>query len=86
MATLQEYSTPVHKSLQQLDLLLGVPKAVLALIFCVTVMLVYLFELGFAAVAVAVVLYVPCRIISKNDPQLLTIALNSLFEMDELEG
>lgn len=84
MAALQEYSTPVHKSLQQPDMLLGIPKTILVLIFCATVMLVYLFGLGFAAVAV--VLYVPCRIISKNDPQLLTIALNSLFEMDELEG
>lgn len=84
MATLQEYSIPVHKSLQQPDLLLGVPKVIAALIFCVTILLVYLFGLGFAAVAV--VLYVPCRIISKNDPQLLTIALNSLFELDELEG
>ena len=84
MATLQEYSTPVHKSLQQPNLLLGVPKIIAALRFCVTVILVYLFGFGFAAVAV--VLYVPCRIISKNDPQLLTIALNSLFEMDELEG
>lgn len=84
MTTLQEYSTPVHKSLQQPNLLLGVPKIIAALIFCVTVILVYLFGFGFAAVAV--VLYVPCRIISKNDPQLLTIALNSLFEMDELEG
>lgn len=84
MATLQEYSIPVHKSLQQPDLLLGVPKTIVAIIFCVTTMLVYLFGLGFAVVAI--VLYVPCRIISKNDPQLLTIALNSLFEVDQLEG
>ena len=77
MTTLQEYSTPVHKSLQQPDLLLGVPKVIAALIFCVTVLLIYLFGFGFAAVAV--VLYVPCRIISKNDPQLLTISFSSLF-------
>ena len=84
MTTLQDYSIPVHKSLQQPDLLLGVLKVILAIIFCLTIMLIYLFGFGFAVVAV--VLYVPCRIISKNDPQLLTIALNSLFELDELEG
>lgn len=84
MTTLQDYSIPVHKSLQQPDLLLGVPKTIIAIIFCLTIMLIYLFGFGFAAVAL--VLYVPCRIISKNDPQLLTIALNSLFELDELEG
>lgn len=48
MATLQEYSIPVHKSLQQPDLLLGIPKVIVALIFCVTILLVYLFGLGFA--------------------------------------
>ncbi len=84
MTTLQDYSIPVHKSLQQPDLLLGIPKVIIAIIFCLTIMLIYLFGFGFAVVAV--VLYVPCRIISKNDPQLLTIALNSLFELDELEG
>lgn len=84
MSTLYEYSIPVHKSLQQPDLLMGVPKVITALIICLTILLTYLFGLGFSVVAVF--LYVPCRIISKNDPQLLTIALNSLFELDELEG
>lgn len=84
MATLQDYAIPVHKSLQQPDVLLGIPKMIVVLIFCITVLLVYLFGFGFAPVAV--ILYVPCRLLSKNDPQLLTIALNSLFEMDELEG
>lgn len=84
MPTLQEYSISVHKSLQQPDLLLGIPKIIVAIIFCVTVLLIYLLGMGFSAVAI--VLYVPCYFISKNDPQLLTIALNSLFELDELEG
>lgn len=84
MATLQDYSVLVHKSLQQPDLLLGIPKMIAAMIFCLTTLLVYLFGFGFTLVSV--ILYVPCRIISKDDPLLLTIALGSLFEMDELEG
>ena len=84
MATLQDYSIPVHKSLQQPDLLLGIPKMVAAVIFCLTTLLTYLFGFGFTLVAV--VLYVPCRIISKDDPLLLSMALGSLFEVDELEG
>lgn len=84
MATLQDYSVPVHKSLQQPDLLLGIPKIVAAMIFCLTTLLVYLFGIGFALVAV--ILYAPCRVISKDDPLLLSMALGSLFEMDELEG
>ncbi len=84
MATLQDFSVPVHKSLQQPDLLLGIPKVIAAMIFCLTVLLVYIFGFGFSLVAL--VLYVPCRIISKDDPLLLSMALGSLFEMDELEG
>ena len=84
MATLQDYSVPVHKSLQQPDLLLGIPKIVAAMIFCLTTLLVYLFGIGFALVAV--ILYAPCRVISKDAPLLLSMALGSLFEMDELEG
>lgn len=84
MATLQDYSIPVHKSLQQPDLLLGIPKMVAAVIFCLTTLLAYLFGFGFTLVAV--VLYVPCRIISKDDPLLLSMALGCLFEVDELEG
>lgn len=84
MATLQDYSISVHKSLQQPDLLLGITKMVAAMIFCLTTLLVYLFGFGFALVAA--VLYVPCRIISKDDPLLLSMALGSLLEMDELEG
>lgn len=84
MATLQDYSIPVHKSLQQPDLLLGIPKMVAAVIFCLTTLLAYLFGFGFTLVAV--VLYVPCRIISKDDPLHLSMALGSLFEVDEQEG
>jgi len=84
MASLQDYAIPVHKSLQQPDLLLGIPKIILLLIFAVTVLLIYLFGFGFAPAAV--VLYVPCYFVSKDDPQLLVISLESLFELDHLEG
>lgn len=84
MASLQDYSIPVHKSLLQPDLLLGVPKVILALILVVTVLLVYLFGMIFALAAI--IFYVPCYFLSKEDPQMLTIALESLFEMEYLEG
>jgi len=32
------------------------------------------------------VFYVPCLILTKKDPHMLTIALNSLIEPDRLEG
>jgi type IV secretory pathway VirB3-like protein len=84
MAGLQDFSLPVHKSLQQPDLILGIPKPVLALLLCLTMILVYL--LGFIFAVSGVLLYLPCYLVSKNDPDLLTIALDSLFQLDYLEG
>jgi type IV secretory pathway VirB3-like protein len=84
MASLQDFSLPVHKSLQQPDLLLGIPKPVIALILCMTMILVYL--LGFAFSLCGIILYIPCYFLSKEDPDLLIIAMDGLFQLDFLEG
>jgi type IV secretory pathway VirB3-like protein len=84
MASLRDFSLPVHKSLQQPDLVLGIPKPVLALLLCLTMILVYL--LGFIFAVGGILLYFPCYLVSKDDPELLSIALDSLFQMDYLEG
>jgi type IV secretory pathway VirB3-like protein len=84
MAALQDYALPVHKSLQQPDLLLGIPKIIVAVILCATVLFAYL--LGPVYASIGVVLYIPCYVLSREDPQLLSIALESLFQMDTLEG
>jgi type IV secretory pathway VirB3-like protein len=84
MALLQDYALPVHKSLQQPDLILGIPKTVLALILCATMILVYL--LGAVFAASGFVIYIPCYFLSREDPDMLTIALDSLFQVDYLEG
>jgi type IV secretory pathway VirB3-like protein len=84
MANLTDFSLPVHKSLQQPDLILGVPKEALALILCSSIMLMAMLGLVFGLAAV--VFYIPCRILSKEDPQMLSMALESLFQVDCLEG
>jgi type IV secretory pathway VirB3-like protein len=84
MASLQDYALPVHKSLQQPDLMLGIPKPVLALILCLTMILVYL--LGFIFALSGLLLYIPCYVLSKEDPAMLIIAMDSLFQLDYLEG
>jgi type IV secretory pathway VirB3-like protein len=81
---LTEFSLPVHKSLQQPDLLLGLPKIVAALILCLSIVFANLFGAVFALVGL--VFYIPCYLISKQDSQLLTIAMESLFQVDYLEG
>jgi type IV secretory pathway VirB3-like protein len=81
---LTSFSLPVHKSLQQPDLLLGLPKIVFVLILCLTIIFVNFFGPVFALSAVF--FYLPCYFVSKTDPLLLAIALESLFQIDYLEG
>jgi type IV secretory pathway VirB3-like protein len=81
---LRDYALPVHKSLQQPDLLLGLPKIVFALILCLSIVFVNFFGPVFALAGL--VFYLPCYFISKADPQLLTIDLESLFQIDYFEG
>jgi type IV secretory pathway VirB3-like protein len=84
MTALQDYALPVHKSMHQDDLLLGIPKTVMAVIVCAAILLVNFFGLWFGLLSV--ILYIPCRIISKRDPLVLNMALDTLFQVEFLEG
>jgi len=84
MATLQDYSLPVHKSFHQPNLLMGIPKPVFVIILLIVIGSVYFFGLLYGFIGI--VFYVPCYIISKHDPNLLEYALYSLFEIEYLEG
>jgi type IV secretory pathway VirB3-like protein len=70
--------------MHQPDLLLGIPKEIMMIIGCLTIIVVYLFDFWFAFLGV--VLYVPCYAVSKHDPLLLTMAIDGLFQTDYLEG
>jgi len=82
--TLQDYSLSLHKSFHQPNLLMGIPKPVFVVILLVIVGVVYFFGLPYGLIGI--VLYVPCRIISSRDPNLLEYALYSMFEIETLEG
>ena len=84
MATLTDFSVPVHKSLQQPDLILGIPKEILVLIACAAIVLAAL--LGPIFALTAVIFYAPCYFLSKEDPKMLSMALESLLQVDYLEG
>jgi type IV secretory pathway VirB3-like protein len=84
MTSLQDFAIPVHKSLQQPDLIMGIPKDILVFLLCFTVILVYLLGLWFALTAAVV--YIPCRLLSNEDPQMLSIAVESLLQPENLEG
>ncbi len=85
MTSLSDYSVPVFKSFQQEDLILGVQKSVFIILFLLFAIISYLFSIV-AGIAVTLVFYIPCRILTKIDPHMITIALNSLIEPDYLEG
>jgi type IV secretory pathway VirB3-like protein len=82
--TFQDFSLPIHKSMHQPDLLLGIPKTIFALLLCLTILIAYLLGLWFGLIGI--IIYIPCAIISKDDPHLLTIALDNLLQPDHLEG
>lgn len=85
MSDITDFSMPVHKSFHQPDLLLGVPKGIFIILFLIMVIVWYLFG-WMPAVAITILVYIPCFLLTKHDPFMLTIAINSLIEPDRLEG
>lgn len=83
--TLMDFSTPVHKSFHQADLILGVQKGIFLILFLIFVIVGYLFGI-IPSIAITAVLYIPCYILTKKDPHMLSIALGSLLEPDRLEA
>lgn len=85
MKSLNDFSVPFFKSFQQSDLILGVQKPIFLLIFLVFVLISYLFGL-IPGLIITAVFYIPCRILTGIDPDMISIALSSLIEPDYLEG
>ncbi len=85
MTSLSDYSVPIFKSFQQEDLILGVQKGVFLIIFLLFAIISYLFGI-IPGIIVTAVFYIPCRILTKFDPHMISIALSSLIEPDLLEG
>lgn len=85
MATLQDYSFPVYRSFFQEDLILGVKKGIFLILFLLLAIISYLFTL-WLGLAITTVIYIPCAVLTKIDPNMLSIALASLLEPDRLEG
>lgn len=83
--SLTDFSMPVHKSFFQADLIAGVPKSVFLILFLILVLIGYLFGMILGGI-ITVILYIPCFFLTKHDPHMLTVALNSLIEPDRLEG
>lgn len=85
MDSLSDYSFPVYKAFQQEDLILGVQKGIFLMIFLIMALVWYLVGI-IASVVVTAIIYIPARILTKVDVHMISIALSSLLEKDEMEG
>lgn len=86
MKSLSDYEIPVFKGFQQEDLIMGVQKGIFLGLLLMFIIIWYLFG-TFIAIPITVVIYVPCYFVTKHDPNMLSIAIGSIFtEPDELEG
>lgn len=86
MNSLSDYEIPVFKGFQQEDLILGVQKGIFVGLLLIFIIVWYLFGTILSA-TITVVIYIPCYFVTKHDPNMLTIAIGSIFtEPDELEG
>lgn len=79
-----DYSLPVYKSLMKSELLMGIPKIMFVIILIVTILFMYMIS-GYCFV-IFFVFWFPTYLISKKDPDLFPILIESLQEPDFLEG
>jgi type IV secretory pathway VirB3-like protein len=79
----QDYCIKVHRSLLKRDLIAGISKLAIIIIFVLTVILSIGFR-QFWFIGVGVILYIVFRICTKKDEYLVEIVMNSLFKPDEL--
>jgi type IV secretory pathway VirB3-like protein len=75
------YGRKVRRSLLQRDLALGVPQTGLFILFMLGLIFIYGFEMYFMLVPVAV-LYAIMRVLTKKDPWLIDIVIDSVFQKD----
>jgi type IV secretory pathway VirB3-like protein len=78
-----DYSWKVHRSLLRRDLVAGVSRMTLAIIIALTVYMVFGVR-QYWFVAVAVVLYLVVRALTKSDEYLVEIILDALMLPDDL--
>ena len=77
-----DYSTPVRKSLQGRQLLLGIPSTAVLILFIIGTLTIYLAQIKIFW-GVLVILYIAAKLLTKKDPYLIDIVFYSLLYDDE---
>lgn len=78
----EDYSAPIHKSLQMPNLFLGIPMMALLAMYCVAILTIYIMQISFFWIVIGI-MYIAARMLSKRDPFLIDIVTYSMMEKDE---
>lgn len=81
--SVRDYSVPVHRSLMQRDLVLGIPALGMLILLLVGVFTMYILKQYYFGVVLAA-LYVTMRIMTKKDPYLIDILFEHVNQKDFL--
>ena len=79
----QDYAIPVHRSLLKRDLMLGVSKIAMMILFVITVIMVLGLK-QFWFLGVTALLFVATIVLTKKDEYFVEILLNTIQEPDLL--
>ena len=77
----QDFAIPVHRALQQRELLAGIPHMAMLILLVIGIATVYMAQL-YWFLPVLIFLYIAMRILSKKDPYLIDVILISLSQDD----
>ena len=84
MEIVSDYAIPVHRSLMQVDMLLGIGTKAAIILLIVTVVMIQITGAWFLLVSVG--LFLLMRILAKSDPYLLDILFDSVLQQDIYYG
>jgi type IV secretory pathway VirB3-like protein len=83
MVSAKEYSLPVHRSLLQRELILGIPQMGLLILLALCFFFLYTLRMYFMAIPVAI-LYIVMRVLTKKDPFMIDIVIEHVNQKDVL--
>jgi type IV secretory pathway VirB3-like protein len=83
VVSVRDYETPVHRSLIQRDLILGIPPMGMLILLVLGVLTIYYLKQLYFAVVIAA-LYIVMRVLTKKDANLLDIIIEHVSQKDYL--
>ena len=84
MVNAREYALPVHRSLLQRELMLGIPQMGLLILLMLSFFFLYALQMYVMAIPIAG-LYVAMRILTKQDPFMIDIVIEHINQKDVLK-